>query len=235
MTPPTYYGASWRDAFYWQSVCRRVNVSESSKYQLTGRRRSTSRLLFLCIVVNTSSSSRLFCLDFDHDFLLNGLAVTLNNVIINHYWSNSQGKQAYFNGNSASIEVPALSNVQFNAFGISLWFRRSGTDTNPQGLVHNGDCKQSGSIRILSVDQNDVSAGVLTTNYNVNIESQTVSSLSLRNQSVPLLCVFTYVIKFSVAVDGLNSGTANYNIPLKSYLLSFTEIFILICIQQRRE
>lgn len=123
----------------------------------------------------TNSSGRLFCLDFDNSYLLNGMYVSMSNVIVDYFWLAARGKQAYFNGNSAWIEVPALSNVQWNQFGISLWFKRIGSDTGPEGLFYNGDCKQFGSIRAQSTDQGHVTARVTTTNKNVTIANKTAS------------------------------------------------------------
>jgi hypothetical protein len=129
----------------------------------------------------TNSSGRLFCLDFDNSYLLNGLYVSLTNVIVSYF--GFHGRSAYFNGNSAWIEVPALSNVQFNEFGISLWFRRIGSDTGIQGLVHNGDCRQLGAIHVYSYDQSDVSAEVSTIHKNVTLGPETVSSHVLVSNS----------------------------------------------------
>jgi hypothetical protein len=110
---------------------------------------------------------------------MNGLFVSMANIIVGRFrdfnpllGEKDPGQAAFFNGNSAWIEVPALSNAQFNAFGISLWFRRIGTDQYPQGLVYNGDCKQFGSIRIQSIDPNDVSVKVTTVNQNVTIPTK---------------------------------------------------------------
>jgi hypothetical protein len=112
-------------------------------------------------------------LDFDNSYLLNGLYASLTNILVDYF--GFHGKSAYFNGNSASIEIPALSNVQFNQFGISLWYRRVGSDTGIQGLVHNGDCRQFGSIHVYSYDQNDVSVSVSTIYQNISIGAKPVS------------------------------------------------------------
>jgi hypothetical protein len=101
--------------------------------------------------------------------------VTLSNIIVGNFWTTDQGKQAYFNGNSAWIEVPALSNVQFAKFGVSFWFKRVGNDTGAEGLLYNGDCKQLGSIRVLSSDKTDVLIKVRTVNHNITIGEKYVS------------------------------------------------------------
>jgi len=104
---------------------------------------------------------------------LNGLYASLTNIIVDYF--GFHGRSAYFNGNSASIEIPALSNRQFNAFGLSLWFRRVGTGRGIQGLVHNGDCRQFGSIHVYSYDQNDVSVEVTTIYENITIGAKPAS------------------------------------------------------------
>jgi hypothetical protein len=129
--------------------------------------------LLRLIFTASNTSGRLLCLDFDNSYLLNGLYASLTNIIVDYF--GFHGRSAYFNGNSASIEIPALSNVQFKQFGISLWFRRVGNDSGIQGLVHNGDCRQLGSIHVYSLDQSDVSARLTTIYQNASIGAQHVS------------------------------------------------------------
>jgi hypothetical protein len=134
-----------------------------------------SQLVLHLDVTATNSNGRLFCLDFDNSYLLNGLYVSLTNVIVDYF--GFRGRSAYFNGNSASIEVPGLNNVQFSQFGISLWFRRVGNDTGVQGLVHNGDCHKLGSIHVHSYDKSDVSAQVSTIYKNATIGAHPVTGV----------------------------------------------------------
>jgi len=103
---------------------------------------------------------------------MNGLFVDQLNLDVREF--GFHGKSAYFNGINSSIEVPALTNVQFSQFTVSMWFRRVGDDTKVEGLVDNADCRTGGSIHVLSIDQSHVSARFATSRSNVSINAQQV-------------------------------------------------------------
>jgi hypothetical protein len=127
-------------------------------------------------VPERNQSGRIFCLDFDNSYLLNGLYASFINLIVGNV--GFHGNSAYFNGNSAAIEIPALTNVQFYQFGVSLWYKRVGNDTGLQGLVDNSDCTRAGSIHLQSVDQSHVSAHVLTTLQSASTGAYSVSFMN---------------------------------------------------------
>jgi hypothetical protein len=128
----------------------------------------------------------------------------------------SRGRSAYFNGNSAWIEIPALSNAQFNQFGISLWFKRVGTDTSTKGLVYNGDCRQLGSIQIQSSDQSHVAAKVSTTNQNITIPSKTAASNTWHHVALSYngTIIKMYIDNVNVATVSASGPTVLAGCPL---------------------
>lgn len=126
----------------------------------------------------------MFCLDFDNSNLLNGLYVSQLNLVVRNF--GFHGRSAYFNGNSAAIEVPALTNVQLSRFTVSLWFRRVGTSTGFEGLVDGSDCRQNGSIHVISADQSHVTANLLTTHRYATINAQSVSASATNSLKLEL-------------------------------------------------
>ena len=120
-------------------------------------------------------NGRVFCLDFDNAYLENGLFFSLLNITIDNY--GFHGKSAYFNGLNSFIEVPAVTNMQFSAFGISLWFRQAGDFIGLKVLADNG--RPNGSLHISAINQTKISAEVRTSVGKATVEVQPVSSMML--------------------------------------------------------
>ena len=70
-----------------------------------------------------------------------------------------------------------MTNMQFSEFGISMWFRQSGSNIGLQGLADNG--RPDGSIHISAVNKSQISVEVKTVTGRATMDVKPVSSMML--------------------------------------------------------
>jgi len=99
------------------------------------------------------------------------------------------GKSAVFNGH-AKLEMPAFTNSynRYKQFGVSFWFKRTGSSDVKQGLFDNGNCEFDPSIMISS-KKDSVGVRFVTDNGMIAKEGLSVRGISF---ILPALCYLNY-------------------------------------------